>query len=241
MRLVLLTNPSDEFSNHFLRGIDPPTLKRLDIWILILDRKHHQMGFKKKLRYFWKFIGIKRFINSILKPMINRDNTIEGIAQNLDLPIEKISMENLAERLKEIRPDVGVVASLGHILPNEILDIPDQGFINIHPSFLPYHRGPHPIFWALYDMDEETGVTILRMGERIDVGEILIQEKIKILLIDEQQICYNLGRLGGKLFSKIISHLHEIEPVMVEQQRPYEKRPSLKRRKELNRRLEKGV
>lgn len=77
------------------------------------------------------------------------------------------------ERLREAGAEAFVVASYGKILPKEILEIPPRGSVNVHPSFLPRHRGASPIRWAILEGDRTTGVTVMLMNERMDEGPIL--------------------------------------------------------------------
>ena len=83
-------------------------------------------------------------------------------------------------QLRELRPDVLVVAAYGLILPQAVLDIPTLGPYNAHASLLPKHRGAAPIHRAIMDGDQITGVTIMRMEAGLDVGPILLQQAVTI-------------------------------------------------------------
>ncbi len=76
--------------------------------------------------------------------------------------------------------DLAIVAAYGQILPKEILDIPQFGFLNIHPSLLPKYRGASPLQAAILNNENETGVSIMLMDEKMDHGPILAQESIFI-------------------------------------------------------------
>lgn len=94
---------------------------------------------------------------------------------------EKINTPEWIEKLTELQPDLGVVVAYGKILKEEILNIPKTKlFINLHPSLLPRWRGPSPIQTAIIEGDEETGVTIMKITEKMDAGDILLQKKIPI-------------------------------------------------------------
>lgn len=82
--------------------------------------------------------------------------------------------------IKDINPDIIVVAAYGKILPKEVLDIPKLGCVNIHGSLLPKYRGAAPIQWAVLNGDKETGVTTMLMNEGLDTGDILLTEKTEI-------------------------------------------------------------
>ncbi len=81
-----------------------------------------------------------------------------------------------AEKISELRPDIAVLVAYGKIIPEEILKIPKKGFVNIHPSLLPRHRGASPAQTAILSGDKKTGVTIFVLDEKIDHGPILAQK-----------------------------------------------------------------
>ena len=78
-------------------------------------------------------------------------------------------------KLRDLKPDVGVVVAYGHILRQELLDIPRLGMVNVHPSLLPGLRGAAPIEWAIIRGHEKTGVTIMKLDMGMDSGPILHQ------------------------------------------------------------------
>ncbi|MDE2717014.1 MAG: methionyl-tRNA formyltransferase [Chloroflexota bacterium] len=84
------------------------------------------------------------------------------------------------EALASLSPDVVVVAAYGLFLPPEVLNVPPQGCLNIHPSLLPRYRGPSPVVSAILNGDDETGATIMKLDERMDSGPILAQERVSI-------------------------------------------------------------
>lgn len=97
------------------------------------------------------------------------------------------------EYVKKLEPEVIVVAAFGQIIPKEILDLPKYGCLNIHASLLPKYRGAAPIQWAIIDGEKETGVTMMRMDEGLDTGDMLTKAVVPIAA-DET---------GGSLFDKL--------------------------------------
>lgn len=79
------------------------------------------------------------------------------------------------ERIRSIEPDISVVVAYGQILRREVLDVPSKGSINVHASLLPELRGAAPINWAIRLGHERTGITIMRMVEKMDAGPIIRQ------------------------------------------------------------------
>jgi methionyl-tRNA formyltransferase len=88
---------------------------------------------------------------------------------------------NLIQWIKEKSPDVIAVFRMPFLLKKEIFSLPRYGSINIHPSLLPKYRGPNPWFWVYYNMEQESGVTVHLINEKEDSGDIVFQQKIKIL------------------------------------------------------------
>ncbi len=88
--------------------------------------------------------------------------------------------EAFLARLRELEPEISVVAAYGHILPTEVLELPPRGSLNVHASLLPELRGAAPINWAVIRGHERSGVTIMRMVEELDAGPILHQIEVDI-------------------------------------------------------------
>lgn len=93
---------------------------------------------------------------------------------------EKVRTPGFLETFRRLAPDLVIVAAFGQILPGEIIHGPREGCINIHPSLLPKYRGAAPINWTLIRGEEKTGVTIMRMDEGVDSGDIFLQEETPI-------------------------------------------------------------
>ena len=101
--------------------------------------------------------------------------------------------------------DLCLVYAFSQIIPKDLLDVPKLGFCNIHPSLLPKYRGPSPIAYALIFGEKETGVTIIKMDEKIDHGPIIAQEKLKIEDTDcRPDLEKKLTDLGFNLFKKTV-------------------------------------
>lgn len=104
-------------------------------------------------------------------------------AEQLELPCEQPEDANAAEfvgHLREQAFDLGIVVSYGVIMSRELFDAPEKGSINAHASLLPLYRGAAPIQYAIKDGQQETGITIMRIEERLDAGPILLQERTPI-------------------------------------------------------------
>ena len=121
-----------------------------------------------------------------------------------DIPVyqpEKVrNNPEFLEILKEINPEIIVVAAYGQIIPKEILELPKFGCINIHASLLPKYRGAAPIQQAVIDGEKVSGVTIQQMGEGLDTGDILETKEYEIGINDTAGEDFDtLAEMGGKL------------------------------------------
>ncbi|MDR3305893.1 MAG: methionyl-tRNA formyltransferase [Clostridiales Family XIII bacterium] len=101
--------------------------------------------------------------------------------------------------LAKIAPDLIVAASYGKILPKEILVLPRLGCVNIHASLLPKYRGAAPVRWAIADGEEETGVTLIYMGEGLDDGDMIARRSIPVGESDAGELTGRLAALGAEL------------------------------------------
>lgn len=81
------------------------------------------------------------------------------------------------EGLQSLRPDLFIVAAYGHLVPENVLNIPKYGALNIHPSLLPKYRGPSPIQTAILNAEITSGISIIKMDEELDHGPIVAQEE----------------------------------------------------------------
>jgi methionyl-tRNA formyltransferase len=123
---------------------------------------------------------------------------------------EVIREESFYAYLKSLEPDVIIVVSYGKILPLEILLIPPAKCINVHASLLPRYRGAAPIQWAILNGDDETGVTTMFMNEKMDEGDILLQERIKLKGNENAVELTNLlSDIGAKLLLETLEKIKE--------------------------------
>ena len=92
----------------------------------------------------------------------------------------KKDADEYISKIREINPDVIVVAAYGKLLPKEVLEIPRFGCVNVHGSLLPRYRGAAPIQHAVLNGDEKTGITTMLMAEGLDTGDILLKSETEI-------------------------------------------------------------
>lgn len=187
------------------------------------------------------FFGTPDFVVPVLEHLsknfdvvgvVTAPDSIEGRKKILTpSPVKKFAVQNLPhaavftpqqfnnttiQQLHDLNPDIFVVAAYGKILPQELLDLPKFGAINIHPSLLPKYRGPSPIQTAILNGESKTGVTIIKMDEKMDHGPILSQWSYEIQITDTfESMHYALFKQAAEKLSEIISNLikGDVKPV----------------------------
>lgn len=136
---------------------------------------------------------------------------IKTKALELNIPVyqpDKIREATNVLLIKDINPDIIVVAAFGQILPESILDIPKYGCINIHASLLPKYRGAAPIEWAIIDGEIKTGVTTMYMEKSLDTGDMIDKVIVPISETDTAKTLHDkLAVAGSKLIIKTINEL----------------------------------
>jgi len=108
-------------------------------------------------------------------------SAVKETAEKFNIPV--IQPKKIRDEYKEIldyKPDIIITCAYGQIVPNEILEYPKYKCINIHGSLLPKYRGGSPIQTAIKNGEEYTGITIMYMAEKMDAGDMLVKEKVKI-------------------------------------------------------------
>jgi methionyl-tRNA formyltransferase len=133
---------------------------------------------------------------------------VKKTAAALEIPIlqpPSLRDPEIIEKLERIDPALFVVVAYGKIMPPEILSLPKKGAINLHPSLLPRWRGASPIQAAILNGDSETGVTIMRMDEKMDHGPIVMQKTLTIEPREnEPKLQERLASVGAQLLLKAV-------------------------------------
>ena len=181
------------------------------------------------------FMGTPDFAAEVLRRLYDSENSVElvitqpdraknrgkkiqptpvkALAEEHQTPVyqpEKIRKdEQVIEKLKDVSPDVIVVAAYGQILPEEILGLPKYGCINVHASLLPRLRGASPIQHAIINGDEKTGVTIMQMAKGLDTGDMLTKAEIEIGSMNGQQLHDALAKIGGDLLIETLRLIND--------------------------------
>ncbi|MBI4003868.1 MAG: methionyl-tRNA formyltransferase [Candidatus Omnitrophica bacterium] len=132
---------------------------------------------------------------------------VKRAAARLGLPL--MQPERLAAALFQGLPhEVGVVAAYGQLIPQEVLALPTQGMLGVHPSLLPKYRGAAPVAWAILNGEATTGVSIFKLNKRLDAGELLLQETVPIEAgEDAHTLTARLARCGAQTLLRTLEML----------------------------------
>ena len=140
-------------------------------------------------------------------------SAVRRVAESHQIPVvtpEKLRDPAFFEILKSWAPELVVVVAYGRILPRSVLDLPAQGCINVHYSLLPKYRGAAPVAWAILNGEEKSGVTTMRLVEKMDAGPIFLQEGVN-LTPDETtaSLQAKFVPIGARLLSETIQKLKD--------------------------------
>ena len=136
---------------------------------------------------------------------------VKRIALAHDIPVfQPVTLKDgtALEEIRQLSPELIVVAAYGRLLPRKILELPAKGCINVHSSLLPKYRGAAPINWAVLNGEEETGVTIMYMAQELDAGDIIAQASTPIDPEETVESVHDrLAGLGARLLVQTVSRL----------------------------------
>ena len=178
------------------------------------------------------FMGTPEFAVPVLNELIKNYNVVLVVSQPdrekdrkgnlLMTPTKKLAIDyNIDvyqptkikeeyEKLLNYKPDIIITCAYGQILPNEILNYPKYGCINVHGSLLPKYRGGAPIHHAIINGEKETGITIMYMDSKMDSGDIIYQSKIEIGDNDNLDKIYKeMSFLGARTLLEILPQIFE--------------------------------
>ena len=179
------------------------------------------------------FMGTPDFAKESLEAIYNAGHNIIAVITNPDRPkgrgmkmiaspvkefaIEKSipvlqpeKIREIKDTLEQINPDLFCVVAYGKILPQDILDIPKKGSINVHGSLLPQYRGAAPIQWAVLNGDKKTGITTMYMNAGMDTGDMILQEEVQIG--DDEttgELWDRLSKIGAKLLVETVAKIEK--------------------------------
>jgi len=137
---------------------------------------------------------------------------IQSLSETLNIefrtPLSLKNNKGEYEFLKKLNPDVAIVVAYGQIIPKGILSLAKKGFINIHASSLPKWRGAAPIQRSIMNLDKETGISIMKINEKLDCGPVC--STYKIAINDNDNVVTLSDKLSALAAEKILDNIDEI-------------------------------
>ena len=147
---------------------------------------------------------------------------IQKLAENLSLNVRNPNFLNQNEEelkyFKSLSADIVIVVAYGQLIPKEFLGLSKNGFINIHASLLPKWRGAAPIQRAIMNLDEVTGISVMRINEKLDAGPTMLKKEIKLdNEMNAEDVSNQLSKIGSEIISNCLDLIEIGKAEFVEQ------------------------
>ena len=149
-------------------------------------------------------------------------SSIQKIAENFNLNVRNPNFlsqnEEELKYFKSLSADIVIVVAYGQLIPKEFLNSSKNGFINIHASLLPKWRGAAPIQRAIMNLDEVTGVSVMRIAEKLDAGPTMLKKEIKLSNeMNAEDVSNQLSKIGSEIISDCLDLIETSKAKFVEQ------------------------
>ncbi len=140
-----------------------------------------------------------------------RPTPVKKMANKYNIPVfqpRSVNLKKGFEQLVELKPDVIIVVAFGKILKKKVIDLPTMGIYNVHASLLPKYRGAAPIQRAIENGESKTGITIMKIAEELDAGDMALLQSVPIKTTDNlEQVYDKLERAGEQLLIDFLEKL----------------------------------
>lgn len=145
----------------------------------------------------------KRIMSNTLQKFLEENKLSYSMPKDL-------KSKEVIDNIKKMKPDLILVFSFGHILSEDVLNIPKLGCLNIHASILPKWRGPSPVQYAILNNEKETGYSIMIMNKEVDEGKVLHSESLAIKESDNTlSLLYKITSLACNSIIEVINKYSE--------------------------------
>ena len=149
-------------------------------------------------------------------------SSIQKIAENFSLNIRNPNFLNQNEKeleyFKSLSADIVIVVAYGQLIPKKFLNLSKHGFINIHASLLPKWRGAAPIQRAIMNLDEVTGISVMKIVEKLDAGPTMLKKEIKLNNeMNAEDVSNQLSKIGSEIISDCLDLIEIGKAEFVEQ------------------------
>ncbi len=242
---ILITNKNSWVSEPIIEELFSENSIELKSVIFYSAKKNWKLIKKRLLQYgfskfFWKMVDVLKNKSTFIISNKNK-SSVKTSFQNVkfnNIPFEISTDLNSIDTINfinKLNPDVVLVCSCSQIFKAPFLQNNEITFLNFHDSLLPLHKGPSPSFWVLFNEEKETGYTIHRIVEKIDAGEIIFQEKVKVEnVFTEEELIVKVVKQASKRIVEILLNLRANKfEIDLNLKSSYERLPTLKQRKQL--------
>ena len=149
-------------------------------------------------------------------------SSIQKLAENLNLNVRNPNFlsqnEEELKYFKSLSADIVIVVAYGQLIPKEFLNSSKNGFINIHASLLPKWRGAAPIQRAIMNLDEVTGISVMKIAEKLDAGPTMLKKEIKLSNeMNAEDVSNQLSKIGSEIISDCLDLIETSKAKFVEQ------------------------
>lgn len=186
------------------------------------------------------FMGTPEFAATSLRRLIDSGHNIELVVTQPDKkknrgrklvysPVKEVAVENnipiiqpykirhdkeAIEKLRQAHKnaEIGIVVAYGQLLPREVLDMPQNGYINVHASLLPKLRGASPIQTAILLNENPTGISIMKLEEKLDSGPVYSSVNVDVAGKNTGELESDMAEVGAELLAKTLDRFDEIKP-----------------------------
>jgi len=146
------------------------------------------------------------YIHPVKKAKFRREMIrVANVPANRIFDGSRVNNAKTIERLKALKPDIGISAFFGYILKSSLIEVFPKGCFNVHPAYLPFNRGANPNVWSIID-NTPAGVTIHKIDEGVDTGHIVSQKRIALGINDTGKSLYR------KLEQESVRHFEQVWP-----------------------------
>jgi len=139
------------------------------------------------------------------------DSPVKAVARTFEVPVfqpDRLRESDVAARIADWQPDLGVVAAYGKLIPETLLAVPRLGMINVHASLLPKYRGAAPVHRAIINGEQETGVTIMRVVKQLDAGGMFAKVTRQLGPDETSDVVErDLANLGAHLLVTVVDQI----------------------------------
>lgn len=196
------------------------------VGMTILPETTKKKGWRGLIREHFELFGLRTFLHQGVRFAWYRGMdvlarvlpflgfySVQAVAQHHGTrlyPTASINHEEFLQTLRALTPDVVVSVNASQVFKQPLLTLPRLGCINVHGAPLPKYRGRLPSFWALFNREQETGVTVHFMNEALDDGPIILQQRVPIVPGETQHtLILKTKRIGTDLLLEALTRLEQ--------------------------------